>query len=112
MVADERIIAFDLRTRLTRMGHTVVGAVASGPEAMAQVEALRRNLVLMDIRLQGPMDGIEAAAVIHTHLDLPVIYLSASVDAMTLARPTPPALQVFSTNRSAIRTSSIRWRGR
>jgi two-component system cell cycle sensor histidine kinase/response regulator CckA len=86
VVEDERIIAFDLRTRLTRMGHTVVGAVASGPEAMAQAEVLRPDLVLTDICLQGPMDSIEAAAVIRTHLDLPVIYLSASVDAMTLAR--------------------------
>jgi two-component system, cell cycle sensor histidine kinase and response regulator CckA len=48
--------------------------------------AHRPDLVLMDIRLQGAMDGIEAAAVIRIHLDLPVVYLSAYVDAMTLAR--------------------------
>jgi CheY-like chemotaxis protein len=64
MVEDERIIAFNLRTRLTWMGHTLGGAVASGPEAMAQAEALRPALVPMDICLQGPMDGMEAAAVI------------------------------------------------
>ena len=86
IVEDEDIIALDLRTRLTRMGHTVVGTVASGPEATAQAEALRPDLVLMDIRSQGPMDDIEAAAVIRTHRALPVVYLSAYVDALTLAR--------------------------
>jgi CheY-like chemotaxis protein len=75
MVEDERIIAFDLRTRLTQMGHTVVGAVASEPEALVQAETLRPDLALMDIRLQEPMDGIEAAVVTHSHLDLPVVYL-------------------------------------
>jgi CheY-like chemotaxis protein len=64
MVEDERIMAFDLRTRLTWMGYTVGGAVASGPEAMTQAEALKPDVVLLDIRLQRPMDGIEAAAVI------------------------------------------------
>jgi CheY-like chemotaxis protein len=59
---------------------------ATGPEAIQQALAHRPDLVLMDIRLRGPMDGIEAAAVIRTRLDLPVVYLSASVDALTRAR--------------------------
>jgi two-component system cell cycle sensor histidine kinase/response regulator CckA len=86
MVEDEQLIAQDLPWRVTRLGYTVVALAATGPEAIQQALAHRPDLVLMDIRLQGAMDGIEAAAVIRIHLDLPVVYLSAYVDAMTLAR--------------------------
>jgi two-component system, cell cycle sensor histidine kinase and response regulator CckA len=86
IVEDERLIALDLQQRVTLLSYTVVALAATGPEAIHQALLHRPDLVLMDIRLQGPMDGIEAAAVIRTHLDLPVIYLSASVDAMTIAR--------------------------
>jgi two-component system, cell cycle sensor histidine kinase and response regulator CckA len=86
IVEDERLIALDLQWRVTRLGYAVVALAATGPEAIHQALLHRPDLVLMDIRLQGPMDGIEAAAVIRTHLDLPVIYLSASVDARTIAR--------------------------
>jgi CheY-like chemotaxis protein len=86
IVEDEALIALDLQGRVTRLGYTVVALAATGPEAIRQALAHRPDLVLMDIRLRGPMDGIEAAAVIRTHLDLPVVYLSASVDAQTRAR--------------------------
>jgi CheY-like chemotaxis protein len=86
MVEDEWLIAHDLQCRVTHLGYTVVALAATGPEAIQRALAHRPDLVLMDIRLQGPMDGIEAATVIRTHLDLPVVYLSASVDALTLAR--------------------------
>jgi CheY-like chemotaxis protein len=86
IVEDEPLIAHDLRWRVTRLGYTAVALAATGPEAIQQALAHRPDLVLMDIRLRGTMDGIEAAAVIRTHLDLPVVYLSASVEAMTLAR--------------------------
>jgi CheY-like chemotaxis protein len=86
IVEDERLIAYDLQWRVTRLGYPVVALAASGPEAIQQALAHRPDLVLMDIRLQGRMDGIEAATVLRTLLDLPVVYLSASVDALTLAR--------------------------
>jgi two-component system, cell cycle sensor histidine kinase and response regulator CckA len=86
IVEDERLIAQALQGRVSRLGYTVVALAASGPEAIQQALAYRPDLVLMDIRLQGTMDGIEAVAVIHTHFELPVVYLSASVDAMTLGR--------------------------
>jgi CheY-like chemotaxis protein len=86
IVEDEQLIAHDLQWRVTRLGYTVVALAATGPEAIREALAHRPDLVLMDIRLRGAMDGIEAAAVIRAHLDLPVVYLSASVDAMTRAR--------------------------
>ena len=86
MVEDERLIAEDLQWRVSRLGYTVVALAATGPEAIRQALLHRPDLVLMDIRLQGAMDGIEAAAVIRSHLDLPVVYLSADADAMALAR--------------------------
>jgi CheY-like chemotaxis protein len=61
LVEDERIIAADLRRRLWRMGDTVVGTAASGEEAVAHAQRLQPDVVLMDIRLRGLMDGVEAA---------------------------------------------------
>jgi CheY-like chemotaxis protein len=93
IVEDERLVAKDLARRLMRMNYTVVAIAATGPEAIHQALAHRPDLVLMDIRLQGEMDGITAAARIRTHLDIPIVYLSAYVDEMTLerARDTSPA---------------------
>ena len=61
IVEDERLVGFDLRRRLSRMGYTVVGITASGEEAIEHANRLRPDIVLMDVRLRGPMDGIEAA---------------------------------------------------
>jgi CheY-like chemotaxis protein len=86
IVEDERLVAKDLERRLIRMDCTVAAIAATGPEAIHQALAHRPDLVLMDIRLQGDMDGITAAAFIRTHLNIPVVYLSAYVDEMTLER--------------------------
>ena len=61
IVEDEHLVGFDLRRRLSRMGYTVVGITASGEEAIAHANRLRPDIVLMDVRLRGPVDGIEAA---------------------------------------------------
>ncbi|HSF33773.1 MAG TPA: response regulator, partial [Candidatus Tectomicrobia bacterium] len=86
IVEDERLVARDLERRLSRLGYTVVAQVASGSEAIQQTLAHRPDLVLMDIRLKGEMDGIEAAGFIRTHLNTRVIYMSAYVDEATLTR--------------------------
>jgi CheY-like chemotaxis protein len=77
IVEDERLIGAELRRRLQRMGYAVVGLVASGEEAIAQAQRLRPALVLMDIRLRGLMDGIEAAQHIRGRWDIPVVFMSA-----------------------------------
>jgi CheY-like chemotaxis protein len=86
LVEDERLIAKDLERRLGRMGYVVVALAATGPEAIRQALEYQPDIVLMDIRLQGQMDGIEAAAFIRTHLNIPLVYMSAYVDEETLAR--------------------------
>jgi CheY-like chemotaxis protein len=86
IVEDERLVARDLERRLQRLGYTVVAQVASGLEAIQQTLAHRPHLVLMDIRLQGEMDGIETARFIRTHLNTRVVFMSAYVDEATLKR--------------------------
>jgi CheY-like chemotaxis protein len=86
LVEDERIIAADLRRRLRRMGHTVVGTVASGEEAVAQAPRLHPDVVLMDIRLHGRMDGVEAAERIRAPFDMRVVFMSAYTTVETLTR--------------------------
>jgi PAS domain S-box-containing protein len=86
IVEDEQIIALELSDRLTRMGHRVGGVVASGAEALDCAERFRPDLVLMDIKLRGEMDGISAAAALHDTFDIPVVYLTALVDDATLER--------------------------
>jgi two-component system, cell cycle sensor histidine kinase and response regulator CckA len=92
IVEDERIVARDLQAMLHRLGYTVAALAANGADAIAKARTLRPDLVLMDIRLQGAMDGIEAASAILTQLDIPVIYLTAFTDDATRqrARQTAP----------------------
>jgi two-component system cell cycle sensor histidine kinase/response regulator CckA len=83
---DERLIAADLQRRLARLGHTVVALAASGKEAVKQSLALQPDVVLMDIRLQGEMDGVEAARRIHASVAIPVVFMTAYVDEDTHQR--------------------------
>jgi PAS domain S-box-containing protein len=84
VVEDELIVAFDLESRLKELGYTVTATVASGEQAIRQAAELQPNLVLMDIKLVGEMDGIQAADQIRAQLDIPVIYLTAHGDEETL----------------------------
>ncbi|MBD2462672.1 response regulator [Oscillatoria sp. FACHB-1407] len=86
IVEDEQVVAWSLQEALARLAHTVVASVISGPDAIRAVEANQPDLVLMDIRLKGDMDGVTAAEEIYTRYDVPVIYLTAYTDAMTLQR--------------------------
>jgi CheY-like chemotaxis protein len=86
VVEDERLVAQDLQRRLHRLGFTVCAIAASGPEAIAHAAQTQPDLILMDIVLHGPMDGIEAAAQIRAQADIPVIYLSAHADDATRQR--------------------------
>ncbi len=86
IVEDEAIVAADLASKLGQLGYEVVGTVATGEEAVETVCRLQPGIVLMDVWLQGDMDGIEATGAIHRRFDVPVIYLTAHSDAATLAR--------------------------
>ncbi|MBE9007022.1 response regulator [Fortiea sp. LEGE XX443] len=86
VVEDESIVAKDLQNRLRKFGYTVPAIASSGQEAINKAVEISPDLVLMDIRLKGQMDGIEAAAEIHKYLDIPIIYLTAYADENTLER--------------------------
>lgn len=86
VVEDERIIALDIGARLRRLGYRVSGTVASGPQALEACEKDPPALVLMDIVLNGGMDGIEAAGLIRERHDIPVVYLTSHADQETLRR--------------------------
>jgi PAS domain S-box-containing protein len=86
VVEDEGIVARDITNILVRLGYEVAAAVFSGEEAVDAAERARPHLVLMDVVLQGEMDGITAAHHIREALDIPVIYLTAYADHGTLER--------------------------
>lgn len=86
VVEDERIVARDLMNTLTDLGYTVVASVATGEEAVRHACEHQPNLVLMDIRLAGVIDGVQAAEQIRSERDIPVIYLTAHSDEETLRR--------------------------
>ncbi|MDG4597072.1 MAG: response regulator [Candidatus Contendobacter sp.] len=86
VVEDEGLIALSIQRTLRNLGYEVPAVVASGEEAVRQTLALRPDLVLMDIMLEGDMDGITAATQIQECLDVPVVYLTAYSDDHTLAR--------------------------
>lgn len=86
IVEDEMIISMEIRETLERLGYEVSGQVISGEEAIKKTEETTPDLILMDIRLQGKIDGIEAARVIKRRYDIPIIFLTAHSDRTTLER--------------------------
>jgi diguanylate cyclase (GGDEF)-like protein/PAS domain S-box-containing protein len=86
VVEDESIVALDIQDRLESLGYEVPITVASGEKAIEQAGVLRPDLVLMDIQLQGRMDGVEAADEIRRLFGIPVIYLTANADHPTVER--------------------------
>ncbi len=86
VVEDEAIVAMSLQARLENLRYAVVGVVASGEEAIERAADLSPDLILMDIRLSGTMDGIQAAELIRARFDIPVVYLTAFADEATLQR--------------------------
>jgi PAS domain S-box-containing protein len=86
IVEDEVIVAQNLASKLEKLGYTVTGMAINGHEAVAMALNHRPQLVLMDIKLQGELDGIATVEKIKKHLDIPVIYLTAHSDPNTLSR--------------------------
>jgi DNA-binding LytR/AlgR family response regulator len=87
LVEDEALLALQLRTMLEAEGYHVVGTARTGPQALALAAEHRIDLLLCDIHIQGPWDGIETVArLAAVQSPVPVIYLSALSDPDTLAR--------------------------
>jgi PAS domain S-box-containing protein len=83
---DESIVAYDIKTFLQKIGYQVPGVFAAAEDLLLAVDAVNPDLVLMDIHLQGKMDGIEAAAVLLKNWAVPVILLTANADGPTIER--------------------------
>lgn len=84
IVEDERIVAKSLEQELQALHYEVCATAMSGEAAVEAAERTRPDVVLMDIRLPGSMDGTQAAALIWQRLQIPVVYLTAYADAATL----------------------------
>jgi PAS domain S-box-containing protein len=86
VVEDEIIVAKDIKNRLEKFGYTVTAIAISGELAIKRIGENTPDLVLMDIRLKGQMDGVETAEKIRDNFNIPIIYLTANADESTLER--------------------------
>jgi CheY-like chemotaxis protein len=86
VVEDDGIVAKDLQSRLHMMGYPVNDIAYNGREAVEKAESGRPDIILMDIKLSGDMDGVEAAQIIRNKYSIPVIYLTAYADVKTVER--------------------------
>lgn len=82
IVEDELIISMLIERMVTNLGHEVVDKVISGEEAIAAAEEHDPDIILMDIRLKGEIDGIEAMSKIRETKNVPVIYISGNTDKL------------------------------
>ena len=84
IVEDEILVATDIEESLESLGYEVQTSVATGLDAIAEVEKALPELILMDINLKGDMTGIEAAKTISQNHNVPIIYLTANADISTI----------------------------
>lgn len=86
IVEDESIVAKDIQTILKNLGYNVVGVYAAGEKALADLENVQPDIVLMDIMLKGEITGIQAAEIIRERYDVPVVFLTAYADESTIEK--------------------------
>jgi CheY-like chemotaxis protein len=86
IVEDEWTVAEEIKMVLQSFEYTVTSMSSSGEEAIQNAEKDKPDLVLMDIVLEGEMDGIEAANEIRSRFNIPIIYLTAYADEKILER--------------------------
>ncbi|MFA4924189.1 MAG: ATP-binding protein [Ignavibacteriaceae bacterium] len=86
VVEDESIVALHIRSSLKHLGYDIFDIVSSGEQALKVIEHAKPDLTLMDIQLNGSMDGIETAEILFKQHQIPVIYLTAFADESTIAR--------------------------
>ncbi|MFZ1280551.1 MAG: PAS domain S-box protein [Ignavibacteriaceae bacterium] len=86
IVEDESIVSLEIQSRVKHLGYSVSGTAAYGDEAIRKVIDLKPDLILMDIRIKGELDGIETAAEIKKIYEVPIIFLTAYADPVTIQR--------------------------
>ena len=83
---DDTIVALDLQGMLMRLGYDVVAIVDSGPAAIAAARRFQPDIILLDMVLNGSLDGIEVAREIHKTVDVPVVFCVTGADLSVLVR--------------------------
>jgi two-component system, cell cycle sensor histidine kinase and response regulator CckA len=86
LVEDESITALGVARQLRRLGYQVVSRASSGPQAIEHALTHHPQVVLMDVQLQGTMDGIDAARHIQASESIPIVFMSANADTTTVKR--------------------------
>jgi two-component system, cell cycle sensor histidine kinase and response regulator CckA len=86
VVEDERIVAKNIEETLRLMGYDVLGSHATGADCLRQASERRPDLVLMDVRIGGDVDGIQTAKLLRSRFDVPVVFLTAYADDETVKR--------------------------
>lgn len=86
IVEDEALTVMALKSELAELGYEIAGHASTAADALRAAEDNRADLVLMDVRLDGGISGIAAAAAIRGHLDIPVVFLTAHASTETLTR--------------------------
>ena len=89
IVEDEMFVALDIEAAVIKAGHTVVGFAGTAERAVTMADEMRPDLVLMDIRLPGERDGVDAAIEIRQRFDIPCLIISAYSDTETRERARP-----------------------
>ncbi len=84
VVEDEGIIATDIKMALQSAGYHVCAVVSTGEKAITLAETEKPELIIMDVKLAGKLDGIEAGNEIRSRFNIPFIYLTAHSDAPLL----------------------------
>lgn len=86
IVEDENIIALDIRAMLEDLGYRISAIVSSGEESIQKASKMKPDLVLMDIKLKGSLDGVSAGQEIFRQFQIPIVYLTAYSDQATINR--------------------------
>lgn len=86
VVEDERIVAFNLQQRLQKLGYEVPALAVNAEQTLRAIEKYKPNIILMDIHIEGPMDGIETARLVTEKYRIPIIFLTAYSEETTLSR--------------------------
>lgn len=86
IVEDERLVAQDIAQILRDEGYSICAIASDGAKAIKKILEFSPDLVLLDIRIKGEIDGIDVAKFIQSYIDIPIVYLSAFSDSETLKR--------------------------
>ena len=86
VVEDEFLVAHDISNMLIELGYDVAAIVSTAEDALSVIRNRAPDLILLDIRLKGPIDGIQVANIIKEEWSIPFIYLTAHADDLTLSR--------------------------